>query len=210
MKATEQHNRDANNVRSGNAARYSVLSPCDNVRRSCKQLMSDAPAIGTLDVEIVNRGPPSEMGTRSVGINSIKLHELACSIAESIIEGDDTGSSSTASLPNNGLSLAGWAADGWHYTGVGYQRAGTSALDIKIARMERIALYVLTIDAINFCFWPCNPKQHSIGAEADILEYEHLATALRHVAETDDKVESAGGPSIQYEDGVPVSVTLDE
>ena len=52
-------------------------------------------------------------------------------------------------------------------------------------RMERVAMYVLALDAINFCFWPVDD---SIVATKNGLEYEHLAMALRMVAEADNEV----------------------
>lgn len=66
-----------------------------------------------------------------------------------------------------------WDADGWHYTGANYQGS-------KEFRKERVALYILALDAINFCFWP-----HKI-LESNTLEYDHLAIALRKLAEKDD------------------------
>jgi len=66
-----------------------------------------------------------------------------------------------------------WDSDGWHYTGVNYQ--GPEEL-----RKERVALYILALDAINFCFWP-HPT-----LESNTLEYDHLAIALRKLAEKDD------------------------
>jgi hypothetical protein len=63
-----------------------------------------------------------------------------------------------------------WDADGWHYTAVGYHGD---------ERTERIALYILALDTINFCFWP-----HPTSMETNSLEYDHLAIALTKLAET--------------------------
>ena len=52
----------------------------------------------------------------------------------------------------------------------------------ELMRMERVGLYILTMDAINFCFWPSSSNTATNG-----LEYEHLAIALRKVAELDDE-----------------------
>ena len=51
-------------------------------------------------------------------------------------------------------------------------------------RDERIASYILALDAINFCFWPCEkyPEETHINS----LEYDHLAVALKKLAEADD------------------------
>lgn len=72
-----------------------------------------------------------------------------------------------------------WDAEGWHYNG-GSFRGDEST------RKERVALYILALDAINFCFWP-----HPTKRESNDLEYDHLAVALRKLAEKDDEVDSA-------------------
>jgi len=75
-------------------------------------------------------------------------------------------------------------------------------------RVERVVLYVLALDAVNFCFWPVAEDDIADAAEAggssgsnkrrekgkNLLEYEHLAIALRRMAERDDgEVGSDGG-----------------
>jgi hypothetical protein len=74
-----------------------------------------------------------------------------------------------------------WDEHGWHYTGSTYQ--GDEA-----KRQERVALYVLALDAINFCFWP-----HPAQKQSNSLEYDHLAIALRTLAEQDDDSDSMEG-----------------
>lgn len=66
-----------------------------------------------------------------------------------------------------------WDEENWHYTGENY---------LGRQRNERVALYIFALDAINFCFWP-NP-QHD-DTSINTLEYEHLATALKQIAEAD-------------------------
>jgi hypothetical protein len=44
-------------------------------------------------------------------------------------------------------------------------------------RIERVALYIMALDALNFCFWPIPG-----------LNYEHLAMALKSIAEQDEKL----------------------
>lgn len=61
-----------------------------------------------------------------------------------------------------------WDAEGWHY-------AAHEVTDENEKR-ERIALYILALDAINFCFWP-----HPFRIE-NTLEYDHLAVALKGLA----------------------------
>ena len=57
-----------------------------------------------------------------------------------------------------------WDEEGWHYTG--------SHIDDPKLRNEHVALYILALDAINFCFWPHDST----------LEYHHLAMALTQLA----------------------------
>ncbi|EED94810.1 predicted protein [Thalassiosira pseudonana CCMP1335] len=52
--------------------------------------------------------------------------------------------------------------------------------------MERVALYILTMDAINFCFWPVSEAKDATNSVKNGLEYEHLAIGLRKLAELDD------------------------
>jgi hypothetical protein len=70
-----------------------------------------------------------------------------------------------------------WDEEKWHYSGDSY--CGSLA-----QKKERIALYILALDAINFCFWP--PRSDQSKHEINTLEYDHLAVALKHLAETDD------------------------
>lgn len=92
-----------------------------------------------------------------------------------------------------GGDAADWDECGWHYTG--------AEIDDLEERMERVALYVLCLDSINFCFWPeCEgegenndgggeggrPAQENAGEEGSAdpdgeLQYHHLASALARV-----------------------------
>jgi hypothetical protein len=80
-----------------------------------------------------------------------------------------------------GAASTEWDADGWHYTAVGYHGD---------ERKERIVLYILALDAINFCFWP-----HPTSSETNSLEYEHLAIALTKLAESGNDGEFFFSPS---------------
>jgi hypothetical protein len=76
--------------------------------------------------------------------------------------------------------IIAWDSQKWHYTGhVVDNNDNNSNMAV---RTERVFLYVLFLDAINFCFWQDNNN----GEEEDALEYEHLATALTRLAEQDD------------------------
>jgi hypothetical protein len=49
-------------------------------------------------------------------------------------------------------------------------------------KRERIALYILALDAINFCFWPHDTTTTSTLEQQNTLEYDHLAVALKELA----------------------------
>lgn len=71
-----------------------------------------------------------------------------------------------------------WDEENWHYQGGNF--AGSEA-----QRQERVALYILALDAINFCFWPC--KNYPQETRINPLEYDTLAVALKKLAEGDDQ-----------------------
>lgn len=102
-------------------------------------------------------------GKRSVAIRIQSLSTLCASILQK-----------KKSKP----SWIEWDEENWHYQGHGFR--GTDE-----QRRERVALYILALDAINFCFWPCRnyPREKQINS----LEYEHLAVALKNLAEADDR-----------------------
>ena len=69
-------------------------------------------------------------------------------------------------LQTHAAKLVVWDEEAWHYQPpVDWKR--------KI-RHERIALYILALDAINFCFWP-----------TEKFEYADLASTLSRMAEAD-------------------------
>jgi hypothetical protein len=76
----------------------------------------------------------------------------------------------------SGKTWIEWDEENWHYTGVNYEGS-------ESRRKERVVLYLLTLDAINFCFWPERGSVKTINP----LEYDTLALALKKMAETDDK-----------------------
>ena len=132
-----------------------LLSPTTSVRESCRQWMDGG----------------RSLTKSSVSIDKEALDHFAMEITSSI-------------LANKSLQVSEWDADGWHYTGEKYKEGSADEFD-ALMRMERVALYVLAMDAINFCFWPTSKKDID-----NSLEYEHLATALRKVAELDDSNDS--------------------
>ncbi len=101
-------------------------------------------------------------GRRSVAIRKENLRELAEIILKKKTEKP---------------SWIEWDEENWHYQGENFKGS-------EGQRKERVALYILALDAINFCFWPCQkyPEETHINS----LEYEHLAIALKKLAELDD------------------------
>lgn len=67
-----------------------------------------------------------------------------------------------------------WDDEGWHYHPPNHWSL--------LVRRERIALYVLALDAINFCFWPSRNDGYT-------YEYEDLATSLTKAAEKDHETQ---------------------
>ncbi len=146
----------------------------------------------------------TEDSRTTVFIDDRALDAFSSDIASAILlpspsssEGGSGGDQSSSSLSSSSVATVAtvteWDADGWHYDGSGYRGGREST------RMERVALYVLALDAINFCFWPLMPPSKMDASDDAIaattieavptrngLEYEHLATALRKVAEADD------------------------
>lgn len=85
------------------------------------------------------------------------------------------------------MTFASWDEENWHYTASNYERDRYVADEVQKQRFERIALYIMVMDTINFCFWPCTDSDdESESTLKNLLEYEHLASALKILAEKDD------------------------
>jgi len=104
-------------------------------------------------------------------------------------------------------SLVEWDEEGWHYRpdagvfavaavgGVDGDGDGESSSAAEAVRRERIAAYVLALDAVNFCFWPPSSTTTSIDGEgvgddqdddeSYSYEYSDLATCLTSIASSD-------------------------
>ncbi|KAL7431462.1 hypothetical protein ACHAXH_007139 [Discostella pseudostelligera] len=119
-----------------------------------------------------------------VTIDDDALDNFATEITESI-------------LSNKSLEVTEWDADGWHYSGKNYKSRLPNESHHELLRMERVALYILALDAINFCFWP-TPTSTSTSCLSikNGLEYEHLAIALQKLAEADDDILDREGEDI--------------
>lgn len=127
------------------------LSPTNNVRRSCYEVMKDS------------------IEHRTVTIQGDGISKTADKIAKSIINASESS------------MFVEWDESGWHYTAENYIRP-ISSENLDKMKIERIALYILTIDTINFCFWPAHMNLNN----KEPLEYDHLAIALKRIAEMDD------------------------
>lgn len=211
----------------------SYSDPCELVRRTCRQWMVNTGGLlphtdnnnddHDDDVNSRNRSRSANSDNvvqrqTLVRFRHDKLSALAKEIVQSIRdkEEEETTTTTTTMLVTSSESLPGtsntnntnnddnnntwieWDSEGWHYNGVGFQ--GTAQ-----QRRERIGLYLLALDAINFCFWPYpetddddtdggwntnnstgegQPKQQRKNNN-NPLEYEHLALALKGLAEAD-------------------------
>lgn len=137
------------------------FSPTTAVRNSCRRWMEGDYTTVTIDEDALNT--------------------FACEIAHSIMVSKST--TTRKKEEERSINVTEWDADGWHYSGTMY--LGTESM-----RMERVAMYVLALDAMNFCFWPVEELNDDDGITMtnNGLEYEHLAMALRNIAEVDDEV----------------------
>jgi hypothetical protein len=170
-----------------------ALCPCTNVRRSCEEILTGQDVLlpsnhfeAPLDVDEeggaesfsekdTSRCKPDfhateGEGQRCVSINEGNLNKLADKILH---------------LHTNEMKVIEWDEHEWHYGVDPRIRKNFENLLSQSEQAERVALYVLCLDALNFCFWPY-PN----------LEYEHLAIALTKVAQEDEgnllKVELRG------------------
>lgn len=222
-------NIETNITMEENKLSSSFTNPCELVRGTCRTWIEDEGLelaeeddgadididvdidINVVDVNIdvagwnVDKGTPN--GRRSVRLRLDKLPALADEIAAQTQRAKATSTSTTAqpeSSPKDEdhynddptteacSSWIQWDEEGWHYSGEGFQ--GT-----KAEKRERIALYLLALDAINFCFWPLpesdskNTNAGNAASTADynnqnsnnLLEYEHLAMSMKKMAESD-------------------------
>ena len=165
-----------------------ALSPTANVRRSCRMLMDEpvvdpfldepsdlTPTRPKVDEDTNTSSPQAPTSRRTVGIYSTSLTKLAVKIASQIAADDESTPSSSEAIE--------WDADGWHYTGANFASSTSRA---ENEDQLEVLLYILALDAINFCFWPTEDDTGKSACTKNMLEYEHLASALRMMAERDD------------------------
>lgn len=117
-------------------------------------------------------------GHLSAEMNAVELVRSTCSfvvenaqhvkIIESSIDEMINDDSKFPADVSDALSKVQWDSCGWHFN-----RDASSAGDMT-------AQYILVMDALNFCFWPCPG-----------LEYEHLAIGLKNALERNPNAFSA-------------------
>ena len=168
-----------------NTSASSFENPCDLVRKTCRAWMKDEGLVVMDDGDDLQKD--SQTGRRSVRIRIDKLLELADEIA---MEAETTKSTKLLekgrpdSTTEENASWIQWDEEGWHYNGEGFEGTETE-------KRERVALYLLALDAINFCFWPLpgsygkTTSTENTASSTNQLEYDHLAMAMKKMAEAD-------------------------
>ena len=75
-----------------------------------------------------------------------------------------------------------WDEEGWHYQ---LDTTQEKAWGSAVCR-ERVAAYILALDAINFCFWPADES-----SDCKDYEYQDLAITLTSCAKADHEVQQS-------------------
>eukprot|EP00521_Asterionellopsis_glacialis_P008665 CAMPEP_0195287144 /NCGR_PEP_ID=MMETSP0707-20130614/4331_1 /TAXON_ID=33640 /ORGANISM="Asterionellopsis glacialis, Strain CCMP134" /LENGTH=425 /DNA_ID=CAMNT_0040346873 /DNA_START=134 /DNA_END=1411 /DNA_ORIENTATION=+ len=157
------------------------MSPCYNVLRTCRAFVKDHNSYASTSNDPINIATIDPQALQRLG------EQIAPQIY-STIKSDiarETKKESGDASNKDSTTWAEWDEEGWHYTAANFQ--GSIA-----ERKERATLYILALDAINFCFWPhpSSPSFHTQQQQAQFenntLEYDHLAIALRKLAEQDE------------------------
>jgi hypothetical protein len=84
-----------------------------------------------------------------------------------------------------------WDEEAWHY------QPPTDWPET--VRKERMALYILALDAMNFCFWPTTTVSASTTASLSapyVYEYEDLASTLTAICQADHAVQQSDYKSV--------------
>jgi len=209
-----------------------ILSPCDHVRRSCYSLMEDELCLTLQKKNHTNISGQNKIGKgndiavveseknydcvpghRCVSINKQILHEwidetVIPSLVRSRLQQQQEGGEAMKKIPATAATTTtsqSWDEGDWHYRGTQYQRPWLSTKEQIQNRYERVALYIMTLDTMNFCFWPMSSMDHdsssnnsssSISSSTEDVtnssnstnrfEYEHFAKALKLLAQEDD------------------------
>jgi hypothetical protein len=81
-----------------------------------------------------------------------------------------------------------WDEEAWHYQPPADWPAAI--------RSERMALYILALDAMNFCFWPTTTTSETSMSIPYVYEYEDLASTLTAICQADHAVQQADLKSV--------------
>jgi Potential Queuosine, Q, salvage protein family len=181
---------------------------CDKVRQSCFDWMGEEEESLDLAANSSNTGcnnsrKPSRSyyfgaGKKYVCIHSDKLQDVVAHrrilagvvVSPDFDDGDndcptsnnETEETTVAAAAAVAPAVVTWDEEAWHY-----QPPTTWPNEI---RQERIALYILALDAINFCFWPASTAATTAAAastdnNSNKYEYVNLACTLTAMAQAD-------------------------
>ena len=145
---------------SNNHTGWSSKDSCQKVRTSCRAWM--------------NQHQRKEAPL--VSIQAPAITRLAQDILARHHPQQQQSSSSSSSSP---IAIE-WDEEQWHYV---------PSPDLPdMIKMERLALYILAMDAINFCFWPTHTTTTTNDSDSNVsnFEYEHLAMAMAWMAQQDE------------------------
>lgn len=158
------------------------------IRESCFAVMEHMPIENNDNNANTNKN--NNNGVPMVSINEEAIHKLAENILKSM-----KSNGSTDSGGGGGGGDVEWDEHEWHYNAKCYERKWMKKEYEEKMKKERISLYLLALDSINFCFWPTKQMEEDNGSccccddegnEGNLLEYHHLALILKAVAELDD------------------------
>jgi Potential Queuosine, Q, salvage protein family len=156
--------------------------PCELVRTTCQKWLDDDHSKVVAVNDVTRREPLVILRHDKIRdlANEI-LHEKQQQQQKKFANDPNVGNDQSSETIESSKDWIEWDEEDWHYTGKHFQGSEDD-------KKERVALYLLALDAINFCFWPpCNSdvdENHSKD-RTNPLEYEHLALALKKIAEMD-------------------------
>jgi Potential Queuosine, Q, salvage protein family len=174
---------------------------CQAVRESCASWMKNIQSyqLGQDDESNPLRRQPL------VRINESRLRELS---SEMMRLARDQNKKRQGSLSTE--NLVEWDEEGWHYDPPQHWPLAL--------RRERIAMYIMALDSINFCFWPsttdiveidaASPKEHE--PKDSPYEYDDLAITLSNIASSDHETMSEALAVILAKADQKVDIGLEE
>ena len=172
------HNNNNNNNKNSKAPAPLPDNLCQAVRQTCRAWYDDH--------------------QDTVRIQNAPLQQLAREILDTQQQQQRQQQQSQSQSPQQSQSLqaelVAWDQEGWHYH-------PPTNWPVRL-QQERVALYILALDAINFCFWPSQQQQQqqqqhdhhaannnnnsrSRPSSSSPFEYKDLAQALTAAAQRD-------------------------